>query len=478
MTSIRTLLLFLGPAFLLMSNAPGIAQPLTVLPLEKPRVVVLTDITNEPDDQQSLVRYLVYANEFDTEALIATTSTHLRNRVRPDKIAELVEAYGQIRDNLALHAPGFPTAEDLLGRVTSHLPLYGMEGVGEGKSSDGSRRIIEVVDRDDPRPVWVTVWGGANCLAQALWDVRATRTPEEVDRFVSKIRVYTISDQDDTGHWMRAEFPGLFYIVSPSDTGAGMYHQSTWSGIGGDRFYRNGPMHHFEMVDNPWLEEHIMRDHGPLGALYPHVEYIMEGDTPSFLGLIHNGLGSALSPAYGGWGGRYQLYKWHGEMRPIWTNTRDSRDEVVAQDGRTVVSDQATIWRWRPAYQSDFAARMDWCIKSRDEANHNPNLVVNGIAGTDVLRLATTSAQPVVLSAAASSDPDGDGLHFRWFVYREAGTIGEAVRLEGTDGPEVRFQAPAVNRAGEFHIILEVQDDGDPPLTSYRRIIVAVSPGG
>ena len=113
-----------------------------------------------------------------------------------------------------------------------------------------------------------------------------------------------------------------------------------------------------------------VRSKGPLGKLYPFPCCIHEGDTPSFLGLIDNGLASAMSPAYGGWGGRYVWRRPAGEPRPFWTQGGDSypgrdssRDTVVGADGKTYTSDQATIWRWRTALQHDFAARMDWTIK-------------------------------------------------------------------------------------------------------------------
>lgn len=128
-------------------------------PREKPRVIVLTDITNEPDDEQSMVRFLVYSNEYDVEGMIATTSVWLRDNVRPDKIRQRVEAFGQVRENLLRHASGYPTAAYLLGVTKSGRPVFGMEGVGPGHGSEGSRHIIEVVDRPDPRPVWISVWG-------------------------------------------------------------------------------------------------------------------------------------------------------------------------------------------------------------------------------------------------------------------------------------------------------------------------------
>ncbi len=161
---------------------------------------------------------------------------------------------------------------------------------------------------------------------------------------MSRLRVYTISDQDDAGPWLRREFPRLFYIVSPSTTDWKEYWRATWTGISGDRHYKNGPYHKFRLVDNPWLEKNVIQDHGPLGALYPRLAYIMEGDTPSFLGLINHGLAWPASPSYGGWGGRYVLYQPYGETRPIWTNNQESRDTVTADNGQTVTSDPATVW--------------------------------------------------------------------------------------------------------------------------------------
>jgi hypothetical protein len=124
----------------------------------KQRVIVLTDITNEPDDQKSLVRFLVYANEYGVEGLVATTSTHLRNKARKDKIEELVRNYGKVKANLDKHAPGYPAMEYLLSVTTEHLPLYSMEGAGKGKDSPGSELLIKAADKADERPLWVSVW--------------------------------------------------------------------------------------------------------------------------------------------------------------------------------------------------------------------------------------------------------------------------------------------------------------------------------
>src|SRR5262249_1896502 len=367
------------------------------------RVLVLTDIGNEPDDSQSMVRCLLYANEFDVEGLVATTSIHLRNRVNPRMIAERVEAYGRVRDNLTKHADGYPTEAALRERIKSGQPALGMRGVGEGRDSEGSDWIIAVVDRDDPRPVWVTVWGGANTLAQALWKVKQARGPEAVAKFVAMLRVYTISDQDDAGPWLRRTFPDLFYIVSPGSN----YAKATWSSISGDRFYKfSGP--DFSLVSNAWVDRHVQHAHGPLGALYPDIAYIMEGDTPSFLYLVPNGLNAPEHPEWGGWGGRYE------KRGGIYTDTADT---VVGADGKAYTTGQATVWRWREAYQDGFAARMDWCVKSRGEANHPP---VARLGHGEVLRARAGGA--VRLDASGSTDPDGGRLSYEWIYYPEAGT--------------------------------------------------------
>ncbi len=443
------------------------------LDCEKPRVIVLTDISNEPDDEESMVRFLVYSNEYDVEGLIATTSVWLREKTREDLIRRQIDAYEQVRDNLLKHAEGFPSAEHLRSVTATGQPGFGMAAVGFGKSTPGSNHIIEVVDRPDERPVWISVWGGANTLAQALWDVKYTRTPEELARFVAKLRVYTISDQDDAGRWLRITFPDLFCIVSPSSVWWTEYYKATWTGISGDRHYQNGPFHFFELVDNPWLKENIIENHGPLGALYPPLEYIMEGDTPSFLNLINNGLGSHLDPSYGGWGGRYQLEQTYAETRPIWTN---SRDRVQARDGSWHTTAQATIWRWREAFQHDFAARMDWCIANDfKKANHNPIAVLNGDRSKRVMMIDARPGETIELSAEGTNDPDGDKVTTSWFVYKEAGTFNGDVTLKVAK-QKASLIAPEVKEPATIHVILQVRDNGTPSLFAYRRAVITVAP--
>ncbi|MGA2118030.1 MAG: nucleoside hydrolase-like domain-containing protein [Bryobacteraceae bacterium] len=463
-----------------------------------PRLIVISDIGNEPDDQMSLVRLLLYSNELDMEALIATTSTWQKSAVHPQTMLTLIQAYGAARPNLLLHAKGWPAAEELAGRVFAGQPGYGMAATGVGKMSGGAKAIVDSVDRDDARPLWISVWGGVNTLAEALIEVRATRSPVEVAKFVAKLRVYSISDQDDAGPWIRREFPDLFYIVQPSAPDGGGYYYATWTGISGDVFYRNGAGADSSKVTNGWLDSNI-RSKGPLGKLYPRFAYIMEGDTPSFLGLIDNGLNAYRRPDWGGWGGRYVYRQPYGETHAIWTQGGDvssrvtSQDTVIGADGGTYTSDQATIWRWRDAFQNDFAARMDWTIADVAHANHNPLVEVNGSAGTAPITIDAEVGKAVVLDASGSRDPDGHRLHYRWFHYAEAGGTGtnlSSVTLAGADTSKAAVTPTAVCRqawlpnvlpcsgTGVAHIILAVTDDGLPQLTSYRRIILTVHAAG
>lgn len=457
------------------------AKSVSAMAAAKSRVIVLTDIENEPDDAMSLVRFLTYCNQWDVEGLVATTSIHQKDKLATWRIHEIVEAYAKVQPNLLKHEAGYPTAEFLFSKIREGRPDYGMHAVGAGMDSPGSELIIESVDRDDPRPVWVLVWGGPNCLAQALWKVKNTRSAKDLDKFVSKLRVYTISDQDDSGPWIRNTFTKLFYIVSPGFHSLGGYHASTWTGISGDHFHGRFAGGDFELVSNPWLDEHI-RSKGPLGAQYPQMEYLMEGDSPSFMYLIDNGLGNPEHPDWGSWGGRYEFYtpptqKWflEPETRPFWT---DATDEVFGKDNFWHTSNKATIWRWRQAYQNDFAARMDWTIKSYKEANHPP---VPKINYTDTLTVKL--GQRVDLSAEGSTDPDGDALSFNWFYYGEPGTLtlstartGSPLKIENDDKAKASFTVTKAGRLGSMHIILAVTDTGKPALTRYKRLIVNVMP--
>lgn len=456
---------------------------------ERPRLFVLTDIGADPDDTQSLIRLLTYSNEIDIEGLSATTSMPQRTRVHPELIHEVLEAYGKVRANLGLHDSRYPAKSTLAQLVTVGPASYGMAGVGAQQESSASRALVRALQKQDSRPLWVTAWGGPNVLAQALWTIRATIPPQEAARLRAKLRVYTISDQDDSGPWIRKEFPDVFYIVTP-----GSWGRATWMAMG--RVIDGADN---DSVSAAWLRQNIQQGHGALGAAYPDIAYGMEGDTPSWLNLIPNGLSNPEHPDWGGWGGRYELYLPElappdphmppgaelrdPETRPIWTNAQDSYPPPLSPSPFAALQQAAiapvkdnfvTLWRWRGAVQNDFAARMDWTTKPYNGANHPP---IARVAGSQILTV--RAGKTFDLDASPSTDPDGDSLSFRWYQYPEPGTWEEIVSFQG-NASNLRvvrdIVAPAVKQPETAHFILEVTDKGSPALTGYRRVIVNFTP--
>lgn len=473
-----------------------------VLPYqEKPRVFVLTDIGNEPDDQMSLTRFLLYSNEMNVEGLVATTSTWQREKVHTDMIDLVLGHYGEVQPNLLKHAAGFPTVKQLESVVAPGLAAYGMAATGDGKNTAGSDLLLKAIEKstDANHPLFINLWGGANTLAQALKDLSQQQPADKVQALSRNLVVYSISDQDDAGFWVREHYPDITWIVDPSSQNGEDYARATWTGISGDKYYRNAPGADFTTVSQHWLDQNI-RNQGPMGKGYLQYLFIMEGDTPAFLGLIRNGLNSERNPGWGGWGGRYIARQPQHEPHAIWSSGGDffpgspnAADTVTGVDGKQYTSNQATVWRWREAFQHDFAARMAWGVKDFAAANHNPQVMVNGDAGPQALYLQAKAGDVLTLNAAGSKDPDGDTLSYHWFLYPEAGSAssqGVAVSdVQGRRG-EDNLNAPAVltlkegnkprvevqaKRAGTEHVILAVTDNGKPSLTSYRRIIVTVN---
>ena len=187
----------------------------------KPRIVVLTDIAPndiEPDDMQSMIRLLVHADQFEIEALIATTGWNNNGgNERIDLIHDALDAYEKDLSNLKKrsgqkdfaadeskqHIGYWPTPDYLRSRTVMGSTKMGMKSIGKGNDSEGSNLIIDLADENDDRPIWITVWGGGNTFAQSIWCVQQERSPEELKTFLRKFRIYTIADQDRP--WSRGD---------------------------------------------------------------------------------------------------------------------------------------------------------------------------------------------------------------------------------------------------------------------------------
>lgn len=448
----------------------------------KQRIIILTDISYfEPDDTQSLIRLLLYSNQLDIEGLITTTQVLRRTQQSPEIIQKVIQEYAKVRPNLLKHEKGYPKAQRLLSVIKKGLPKYGMEGVGKDKDSEGSEWILKMLEKNDERPLWISIWGGSTILAQTLWKIKETKTDSESARLIKKLRVYAISDQDDTGMWIRKNYPDLFYIVSP-----GPYEEGTWSGI--NKVVKNA---NNDVVSNFWIAENIQQGHGALGAAYPSVVFGAEGDTPAFLHLINNGLNAPEHPNWGGWGGRYELYTpefklqkkaqvpMQPETRPIWTNVSDTFNPYIeAKFGKSLVKDSltfsdnyVTLWRWREEFQNDFAARLDWCTKEYKNANHPPVVALSTPEAFTV-----KSGERFIMNGNQSFDPDGDALMYHWFCYGEAGTYQKEAMVFPDNDMEVMSLAPEVDSPKTIHFILKVTDRGKPRLTRYKRVIVTIVP--
>lgn len=416
--------------------------------LNKPRVINLTDLGADPDDEQSMVRFLTMSNEYDVEGLIVCTSCWKQTQSSTAMLTKIITAYGQVVTNLNVHASGYPSLAYLQTVSKLGQPGFGMANVGAGKDSPGSNLIIAAVDKDDPRPVWINSWGGANTLAQALWKVRNTRTPVEVDQFVSKLRVYDILGQDDAGSWITKTFPNLFFIRF-----MGVY---SWQ------------------PSEAWVASNI-QSKGPLGAVYPNKAWAIEGDTPAFMYEYTNGLSDPEHVNWGNWGGRCNLVK-KSAVRGM---TGGASYNEAQYDPYYMFTDApeggSSISRWSTAINNDFSARMIWSVTGKyGDANHFPVAVVNGNSTNQVFRIFAKPGDKVDLTAVGSSDPDGNSLLYNWYFYKEGSTFSGSVTIQNYTTATPIVTIPTAANGKELHIILELRDSGSPSLYAYRRVIIEV----
>ncbi len=221
---------------------------------QKPRLLVSTDIGGDPDDQQAVIRLMVHANEFDLEGLVTSVTERPGNPkvgvVCPELLREIIQGYEQVYPNLLKHDTAFPSPAYLFSIVKNGSPTGDWDHVGEGHDTEGSGWIIKMVDKKDERPLNICLFGGQTDLAQALWKVKSSRPAGDYRKFISKIRVYDVSDQDHIFKQMFAEHPSLFYILSNAPQGHDM-REGAYRGVylGGDE----------SLTSLQWLKEMCLK---------------------------------------------------------------------------------------------------------------------------------------------------------------------------------------------------------------------------
>lgn len=425
---------------------------------DKPRVIATTD--GEVDDQSSMVRFLLYASDYDVAGIVQVNGVQKDGHSKEGWIEKQIEKYAACLSNLKKHNRDYPDAGQLLSVVKAgnenredlHKPPPLLS------NSEGAQLIIKTLLDDDPRPVHILAWGGANTQANALWQIKQNYAAKDWQRAVAKARLYCIWYQDGGGKWIEENLPEIkiYEAGSPERDGGWRY---VWDYMSVDYYYKNrlskNPPALQKIMDKTWFLQHIKTAHGPLCAAYPQ-DYTSEGDTPSFMPLINNGLAQDTDYTLGGWGGR-PVYSFGNHMQ-------DGNDD---KDGKP--DSHYAFQRWLTAAQNDFAARADWCVKSFKEANHPPVVKL-----ANPLQIQAYPGARVELNAKGTRDPDGNKLTYRWWQYAEADTYEGTVSIRHADQKKASFIVPEnISKGQTIHIICEVTDTGIPALTRYQRVVIS-----
>lgn len=440
--------------------------------LLKPRLVVCTDIAPahiEPDDMESMIHLLAYADCFEIEALI--TSVGWNCDPYPTEwhqyLTRAIEAYRKDVNNLkarseqknflpmkledSKQAMGYwPSADYLLKRAVMGSINGGIKTIGKDNDSPGSDLLIRLADEADSRPIYVAAWGGANTLAQAIWKVKQSRSDEEIKKFINKFRIYTITDQDmdynnrmnrtySSHMWLRKDFSADLQFI---------WDEGTWQ-------------EQCELGKRAWqLHKNNIQGHGSLGSEYPTYKWGVEGDTPSFLYLMPNGLNDPEDPTQTGWAGYHERGICPDSLTTAWNSWQEPVRSISI----------AYKQRFYPDELNDFIARIEWAEKG--SGNKNPIVIVNNQPGLASIHINAHVNDVIKLDASNSYDPDDENLSFTWWQQPEIGD--QFLSIDGSQQPKASVAIPSSASGKDFHIICEVHDNGPYQLVAYRRVIITI----
>lgn len=478
---------------------------------EKLRTVVTTDM--EQDDLASLVRYVLYTNDLDTQGIIYTSSRYhwagdgkgtkfflpgreyntsqtswrwTGTRTIQDKV---MKAYAEIHSNLRIHDPAYPAPEDLLSKVKIGNIVF--EGEMD-EDTDGSNLIRSLLLDNDRRTLYLQAWGGTNTIARALKSIEEkyskTKQWSQIQKSVSQKAVILASGFQDLTYinYIAPNWPAIRVENFES-----AYDTWGFNCNRGQGNVRGLPDAH-EYFTGAWIKAHI--EIGPLGSLYrswldgQHMpgdqldvfgnytqasapstwckplgpyDFLSEGDNVAFNPLLTTGIQDPKNPALGGWGGRSVL---NGSLPNLWQLVTTEK----AANG-SEVKDYTTD-RWISAVSNDFAARMQWGLTSEyRDGNHAPSVKIQN-GGSVKARAGST----VKLSASVS-DPDQDQVTVSWWQYLEEGTYPGEVEIKSSKNNAARVKVPEDAKSGQtISVIVQATDDGEFPLTRYDRVIINV----
>ena len=490
--------------------APAAADQPGTRTAEKPRTVVTTDM--EQDDLASLIRYLLYTNDVDTQGIVYTSSRFHwagdgkgtlfflpgREYTTPQTSwrwtgihtiqDQVLPRYAEVYPNLRTHDKQYPSPQELLSKVK----VGNIDFEGEmSADTPGSDLIRGLLLDNDPRPLYLQAWGGTSTIARALKSIeeRYSGTAKWAgirDRVTAKAVILASGFQDTTyADYIAPVWPGIRVEQMSAGYATWGYNcsrgQGNTRGLPADRVYFSGA----------WIKQNIQT--GPYGSLYrswldgqsmpgdqldifgdPNLapggwckplspyDFLSEGDNVAFNPLLDTGLRAPDNPLLGGWGGRATQTT---TTPNLWTMVARETDPTGAS-----VNAYTTL-RWAAAAQNDFAARIQWTLApGYRQGNHAPAV---WISGRDTVRARPGS---VVTLTGHATDPDRNAVALSWWQYREEGTYpGTVTVTPGADG-RAEVTVPADAQPGQtISVILQGTDNGGFPLTRYDRAVVQVS---